>query len=115
MAQLHEVRLVDDLDGRPADETVSFRYNGADYEIDLSGEHARQLREALAPFVAAARPAGHHRPMASERTRQQRADLEHNQSVRAWARQHNVRINRRGRIPEQVKRAYDDESVRQRT
>jgi nucleoid-associated protein Lsr2 len=114
MAQFREVRLVDDLDGRPADETVMFQYDGADYEIDLSGEHARQLREALAPFVAAARPAGHRRPMVSERTRQQRADLEHNQSVRAWARQHNVRINRRGRIPEQVKRAYDDEAVRQR-
>jgi hypothetical protein len=115
MAQLREVRLVDDLDGRPAEETVLFHCDGDDYEIDLCQEHARQLREALAPFVAAARPAGTRRPVASERTRQQRADLEHNQSVRAWARQHNVRINRRGRIPEQVKRAYDDEAVRQRS
>jgi Lsr2 len=113
MAQLREVQLVDDLDGGPADETVTFHYDGISYEIELSGEHARQLRDALTPFIAAARPSAPGTREASELTRQQRAAREHNQSVRAWARRRNVRINRRGRIPEQVKRGYDDEAVRQ--
>ncbi|MDT7620585.1 MAG: hypothetical protein QOF99_1486 [Pseudonocardiales bacterium] len=111
MAQLHEVRLVDDLDGRPADETVSFHCDGSSYEIDLSSEHARQLREALTPFIAAARPTAPGNREASALTRQQRAAREHNQSVRDWARRRNVHINRRGRIPEQIKRGYDDEAA----
>jgi hypothetical protein len=111
MAQLHEVRLVDDLDGRPADETVSFHCDGSSYEIDLSSEHARQLREALTPFIAAARPTAPGNREASALTRQQQAAREHNQSVRDWARRRNVHINRRGRIPEQVKRGYDDEAA----
>jgi hypothetical protein len=111
MAQLHEVRLVDDLDGRPADETVSFHCDGSSYEIDLSSEHARQLREALTPFIAAARPTAAGNREASVLTRQQQAAREHNQSVRDWARQRNVHINRRGRIPEQIKRGYDDEAA----
>jgi uncharacterized protein YjbI with pentapeptide repeats len=111
MAQLHEVRLVDDLDGRPADETVSFHCDGSSYEIDLSSEHARQLREALTPFIAAARATVPGSREASALTRQQQAAREHNQSVRDWARRRNVHINRRGRIPEQIKRGYDDEAA----
>ena len=35
----------------------SSRLDGTEYEIDLSVEHARALRDALAPFVAASRRA----------------------------------------------------------
>jgi len=112
MVQLHQVRLVDDLDGRPADETILFQCDGYTYEIDLSNEHAHQLRQALTPFIAAARPAHPGRREPSALTRQQRAAREHNQSVRAWAREHNVHVNRRGRIPEQIKRGFDDDITR---
>jgi len=112
MVQMHEVLLVDDLDGRPADETILFHCDGHSYEIDLCNEHAHQLRAALAPFIAAARAARRGSGAPSALTQQQRAAREHNQSVRAWARVHNVHINRRGRIPEQVKRGYDSEVSR---
>jgi Lsr2 len=38
MAQKVTVALEDDLDGGPADETVRFGFDGADYEIDLSAK-----------------------------------------------------------------------------
>ena len=48
MAQIREIRLVDDLDGETADETVEFGIDGKSYEIDLSKENAGRLRDALA-------------------------------------------------------------------
>ena len=53
MAQIREIRLVDDLDGEVADETVEFGVDGKNYEIDLSTANAKKLRDALAEFVAA--------------------------------------------------------------
>jgi Lsr2 len=49
--------LSDDLDGSQADSTVRFALDGIEYEIDLSAEHARALRDALARYVAARRTA----------------------------------------------------------
>lgn len=55
MAKRVEVVLVDDLVGGEAVETVRFAIDGSVYEIDLGDANARTLREALAPYVAAAR------------------------------------------------------------
>ena len=57
MAQKVEVRLEDDLDGGPAEHTVTFALDGKDYEIDLSNSNAEKLREALRPYVATGRKA----------------------------------------------------------
>ena len=58
MAQKIQTLFIDDIDGSEAEGTVRFALDGAEYEIDLSAEHAQALRDALAPFVAAARRAG---------------------------------------------------------
>ncbi len=55
MAQIREVRLIDDLDGESADETVEFGIDGKNYEIDLSKDNAGKLRDALA---GSSRPRG---------------------------------------------------------
>lgn len=47
--------LFDDIDGREAVETVSFSLDGTAYMIDLSAPNASNLRDALAPFIDAAR------------------------------------------------------------
>jgi hypothetical protein len=60
MAKKTTTQLVDDLDGIVLGEdgtTVSFSVDGVDYEIDLGAEHADELREAFAPFMAAGRKA----------------------------------------------------------
>jgi hypothetical protein len=50
MAQKMTIRLEDDLDGGSAAETVRFRYEGTDYEIDLSAANAQVFRAELGPF-----------------------------------------------------------------
>ena len=58
MAEHFQMRLVDDLDGSKAAETITFQVDSKEYEIDLNEEHAARLRDALAPYVAAGRRAG---------------------------------------------------------
>ena len=58
MASRTTVTLVDDLDGTEAEQSVLFGFEGVDYEIDLSSVHAQALRDALAPYTAAARRTG---------------------------------------------------------
>lgn len=56
MAQRVETVLLDDLDGvNLADETIRFGIDGAAYEIDLTAEHAAELRSFLNAYVGAAR------------------------------------------------------------
>ena len=55
MAQVTRVRLVDDLDGSEADESISFALDGLALEIDLSNDNADKLRDIFAPYIAAAR------------------------------------------------------------
>ncbi len=57
-AQNVTAALEDDLDGGPADETVRFGFEGADYEIDLSSKNASAFRQHLTPFTEHARGAG---------------------------------------------------------
>src|SRR6185437_5083352 len=52
------VSLLDDLDGKAADETVQFALDGVSYEIDLSEKNAKKLRSELQPWVTAGRRTG---------------------------------------------------------
>jgi hypothetical protein len=113
VAQIREIRLVDDLDGEVADETVEFGVDGKNYEIDLSTANAKKLRDALAEFVAAARRAGGRRrgggaPAAAPR--RPSIDREQNQAIREWARKRGMKVSDRGRIPAEVLEAYHKEN-----
>ena len=69
MAQQTTVRFIDDLDGSDASGTFDFAIDGRQYQIDLSDENAAKLRDALAPYVGAARKAGGRgRPRAARQT-----------------------------------------------
>lgn len=52
------VRLVDDIDGSEATQTVRFGLNRKRYEIDLNEDHVAELRGVLEPFVEHARTVG---------------------------------------------------------
>lgn len=115
MAQKTTVHLVDDLDGTEAEETVSFALDGTAYEIDLSGDHAAELRDALAPYVGAARKAtgggggGGGRRAAGRRAggSTSTADRQRTAEIRQWAREQGMEVNERGRIPTRVIEAYE--------
>ena len=59
MATIEEitVSLVDDFDGTPASETITFSLDGKSYEIDLSRSNASEFRRTLRPYVDRARTA----------------------------------------------------------
>jgi len=100
MAQITEVRLLDDLDGGEAAESVSFSLDGKSYEIDLSEKHAAALRDAFAPFVSSARRAGGTtaaaaRPRMSTRAGRPRAETA---AIREWASANGMEVSARGRI-----------------
>jgi hypothetical protein len=107
VAKQTTVTLVDDLDGSPADEQVEFAVDGKAYEIDLSAANSARLRDALAPFISAARRTGSRRrsgagPVASRPS----TDREQNQAIREWAVRQGMKISERGRIPSNVLEAY---------
>ncbi|MCW2903752.1 MAG: Lsr2 family protein [Streptosporangiaceae bacterium] len=109
MARRTVVELLDDIDGKAADETVIFSLDGVAYEIDLSAGHADKLRGSFTPYVEKARKAGVRQPSRQARgtgprtthTRERSAD------IRTWARQHGIAVNDRGRISAQVVEAYE--------
>jgi hypothetical protein len=103
MAQQVIKRLVDDLDGSDADETVSFAIDGVTYEIDLSAENAGILRHRLSLFVDHARRAGGvRRPRGRAVSGRQRSA-----DIRAWAKAHGIEVSERGRIPATVVEQYE--------
>ncbi|KGM10768.1 histone-like nucleoid-structuring protein Lsr2 [Cellulomonas bogoriensis] len=105
MAQKVQVVLVDDLDGGTAEETVSFALDGVSYEIDLSAENATALREAFASWVGHARRVGGRQRRGAARGRSAGGD---SAAVREWARANGYTVSDRGRIPAEVKAAYDN-------
>lgn len=112
MAQIREVRLVDDLDGHQADETVEFALDGRQFEIDLSKANADKLRDGLADFVAAARRSGGRRrgSTATVGARRPTVDREQNQAIRDWARKRGLKVSDRGRISSDVLEAYHQDN-----
>jgi hypothetical protein len=109
MAQIREVRLVDDLDGGKAAESVAFSLDGKSYEIDLSEKHAAALRDAFAPFVGSARRAGGS-PVASRPRMSTRAGRprEETAAIRVWATANGIEVSTRGRISSTVLEAYEN-------
>ena len=114
MAQQTTVRFIDDLDGSEASGTVDFGLEGRNYQIDLSEKNAAKLREALAPFIDAARKAGGRgsghgrargRQQAAEETPAKSSRAE-TAAIREWARANGHMVNDRGRIAKSVIDAY---------
>jgi hypothetical protein len=103
MAQKVHITLEDDLDGGDASETVSFGLDGRSYEIDLNDKNAKALRDALAKYVAAARRGGG-RSAGSKRRTQVGASA---REIRDWARSNGHQVPDRGRIPSDVREAFE--------
>lgn len=111
------VVLEDDLDRTlTADETIPFAFDGFAYEVDLTTEHAKEMRAAIEKYRAVARrigrisgtrvttppPAGHRGPAASP-------DREQNRAIRDWALRTKGEgaVSNRGRIPQEIVDEYN--------
>lgn len=107
MAQKTIVYLVDDLDNRQLDDsgqTITFGLDASQYDIDLSGDNAQKLRDALAPFIAAGRRTG--RQPQGRRPTAVHPDPQQLQAVRQWGREHGLQVSERGRVAKEVLDAY---------
>ena len=109
MAQRVNVVLVDDLDGSDASETVSFALDGVDYEIDLTDQHAAELRDALAVYIGHGRRTGGRRRRGQAASGGGRSSSTNGPSaseIRAWARENGWDVPERGRVSAEVREAY---------
>lgn len=106
-------QLVDDIDGSLLEagegETVHFSLNGTSWEIDLNEEHAKELRDALEPYISAGRRAGSgNAPRSSSSSSRKRpARNPEVAAIRAWANDNGYSLSERGRIPAPVIEAYN--------
>jgi hypothetical protein len=111
VAQQVAVSLVDDIDGSPAQETVQFNLdNRGPYEIDLNGSNAARLRDALAPFVAAARRAGGRTQRSAPARQASGRSREETQEIREWLRANGWEVSDRGRIRSDQLSAYENKT-----
>src|SRR4051794_15348942 len=94
--------LVDDFDESEATQTVQFGYRGRQYAIDLNDEHAEEFDSLLSRYVQAARditqPAVQPSPTRQQRPSRRRSAQE-TARIREWARDHDMKVSDRGRIP----------------
>lgn len=95
--------LVDDLDGSEATTTVTFSVSGVDYSIDLNDKNVARFEKAVAPFVANAQRIGGRRQRGATVTK-----LTSNaKTVRSWAQANGYAVPDRGRIPGEIRAAYE--------
>lgn len=118
MARRIEVQLLDDVDGGPADESVTFSLDGVNYEIDLSAKNATKLRKVLARYIEAGTKLGRGSlPPARRRGRRTAStpappDPAQNQAIREWARRKGIEVSDRGRIRREIIEQYEAEAGR---
>lgn len=106
MAQKIQTFFIDDLDGSEAEGTVLFGLDGTQYEIDLSTDHAKELRTALARYIDAGRRVAGTARRAVQNGRNAPANGVSNTEVRAWAKAQGLEVKERGRIPADIISQY---------
>ncbi|NEC66501.1 Lsr2 family protein [Streptomyces sp. SID9727] len=107
MAQKVQVLLVDDLDGGEADETVTFALDGKTYEIDLTTSNADKLRSLLEPYAKNGRRTGGRAASGRAKGRAVSGGNKDTAEIRKWARENGHNVNDRGRVPAEIREAYE--------
>ena len=109
MAQKVQVLLVDDLDGGEADETVTFALDGKTYEIDLTTANADKLRGLLEPYTKSGRRTGGRAAAGRSKGRAAASTggSPDTAKIRAWAKKNGYNVNDRGRVPADIREAYE--------
>jgi Lsr2 len=104
MAKETVTRLLDDLDGGVAHETVIFGLDGVMFEIDLSSKNAKKLRSEFAVYidkgsrVSQRRSVGVAGARGSGRRGSGAAGRDQNRAIREWAQVKGFEVAERGRI-----------------
>jgi hypothetical protein len=108
MAQTVTVEITDDIDSSLGAHTLTFAYQGQQFEIDLAEKNHAAFLASLQPFIAAARlvPGRQRQPAAGQARRAGSSLRLDRAAVRAWAVQQGIPIAERGRIRAEVLEKY---------
>jgi hypothetical protein len=107
VAQKVQVLLVDDIDGGEADETVTFALDGKTYEIDLTTANADALRGLLDPYTKGGRRTGGRAAGGRGKGRVVAGGNKDTAEIRKWAKENGYSVNDRGRVPAEIREAYE--------
>ncbi|WP_063007638.1 histone-like nucleoid-structuring protein Lsr2 [Nocardia kruczakiae] len=111
MAKKVIVELIDDFDGKSkAEETVSFRLDGVEYEIDLSNKNARKLRGVFEQWTGPARKVGRISRARTKTGTRPTVDKRQTGAIREWAKNNGYNVSSRGRIQADIIEAYNKAS-----
>jgi hypothetical protein len=99
-----QVVLQDDIDGGEPAQTVYFSLEGKTYEIDLTEKNAMALRDAFAPWIAAARRASTAQIPSPRSKPRHAADTV---DIRRWAEENGIPVAARGRISIDLRTQYE--------
>jgi len=113
MAQKQTVTYVSDLSGAEITDNDSpslrFGWDGTDYTIDLTAKEAEKFYKAVEPYLTAAtkvgRSGGRSRGKASSSGSTSNAA-----EIRAWAKSNGMEVPERGRIPAEVREAFESKA-----
>ncbi len=113
MAQKVQVVLTCDLDEEEvaAAETVTFGFDGSSYAFELCERHLEEFNDMMQSYIAAARLADgprrrRGRSSSTGRSRQS-AVAGTPGNIRTWARDNGYEVSDRGRIPADVRAAFE--------
>jgi hypothetical protein len=109
MAKKTITRLVDDLDGGLAHETVTFELDGIRYEIDLSTKNAKKLRSEIAVYIDNGSRVSNRSTNGKSKTGRGGPavmDKEQNRAIREWAQHRGLAVADRGRIRRDIVEAF---------
>ena len=95
---------IDDLDGGRAEGTISFAFDGQQYEIDLSKANARAFAKAMKPYLDVARRVPTSRRRAPSRAAGHKSELA---AIRTWATKNGYEVSARGRIAAAIVEEYE--------
>lgn len=102
--------LIDDIDGKPAAETVVFGLDGVDYSVDLSSRNAGKLRSLLSAYQEAGTRLGRTGTLAATRRgavgQRRIGGRDENKAIREWAAKQGKELSDRGRIPQAIVDEY---------
>ncbi len=107
MAQRVQTLFVSDLSGDElgeGGETVTFTYQGVDYEIDVSPDEAVELDAVMGKYIQHGRRVGGRRQTRAGKTPIQGKG--ESDAIRSWARENGHQVSDRGRISKKVRDAY---------
>lgn len=111
LAQKVTTHLIDDLSGDVIEDgkgrTVSFAFDGTNYEIDLAEANLEKLREALSDYIASARKVSSRGGRLVASSSSHRTDPAQLTQIREWAAANGYEVAPRGRISAAVREAYD--------